>query len=331
MLAAAATVARDLGYANPKIYWPDLLTTAAVAYGALAIAQSAPSRSVACFAAVVAVLAFYRGISFIHELTHVRRDRLRGFALAWNCLFGLPLLTPSFMYDDVHVRHHAKTTYGTVRDPEYLPLAGKGPGALALFIAVSALAPLGLLLRFAVLAPVSLVSKRLRRVVVERLSALAINPDFRRPMPAGAFRREWLALEAGASVWAIAIIAMTAAGWIAVQSLFLSLAIGSGVAVINQMRTLAAHLWENESGDPMSVTAQYLDSVNVPPPALLPALWAPVGLRYHALHHLLPSVPYHALGEAHRRLATGLGAAGTLQAADHPGLTSLVRQVARRR
>ena len=62
---------------------------------------------------------------------------------------------------------------------------------------------------------------------------------------------------------------------------------------LNQVRTLVAHLWEND-GEPMSVTAQYLDSVNVPPPATLPALWAPVGLRYHALHHLLPGVPYHA-------------------------------------
>ena len=40
---------------------------------------------------------------------------------------------------------------------------------------------------------------------------------------------------------------------------------------LNQVRTLVAHLWEND-GEPMSVTAQYLDSVNVPPPATLPAL-----------------------------------------------------------
>jgi fatty acid desaturase len=28
-----------------------------------------------------------------------------------------------------------------------------------------------------------------------------------------------------------------------------------------------------------------------------------VGLRYHALHHLFPSLPYHNLGKAHRRLS----------------------------
>jgi fatty acid desaturase len=50
--------------------------------------------------------------------------------------------------------------------------------------------------------------------------------------------------------------------------------------------------------------------VNVPPPALLPVLWAPVGLRYHALHHLLPRVPYHNLAEAHRRLVAASPEAG---------------------
>jgi hypothetical protein len=34
----------------------------------------------------------------------------------------------------------------------------------------------------------------------------------------------------------------------------------------------------------------------------------PVGLRYHGLHHLLPSLPYHSLGIAHRRLMAQLPA-----------------------
>jgi fatty acid desaturase len=33
-----------------------------------------------------------------------------------------------------------------------------------------------------------------------------------------------------------------------------------------------------------------------------------VGLRYHALHHLFPSLPYHSLGIAHRRLMAQLPA-----------------------
>ena len=102
----------------------------------------------------------------------------------------------------------------------------------------------------------------------------------------------------------------------------------SGTALLNQLRTLVAHLWENE-GDAMTVTAQYLDSVNVPPPAFMAPVWAPVGLRYHALHHLLPSLPYHALGEAHRRLQAQLGGQSTYGKASYPGLFMLVGRLAR--
>ncbi len=127
-------------------------------------------------------------------------------------------------------------------------------------------------------------------------------------------------------VWAFALIASPLLlGW---RPLLTGVAIFSAVAVLNQLRTLVAHLWENE-GEAMTVTGQFLDSVNVPPPAPLAALWAPVGLRYHALHHLMPSMPYHALGAAHRRLAAQLGADSTYQRANHAGMMPLVARIAR--
>ena len=106
---------------------------------------------------MVAALALYRAESFIHELTHIKHAAVPGFRLGWNLLVGIPLLTPSFMYEGVHNLHHARTRYGTAEDPEYLPLALMKWWTLPVFILVSALAPVALLVRYAVLTPLSVV------------------------------------------------------------------------------------------------------------------------------------------------------------------------------
>jgi fatty acid desaturase len=323
MLKAAAGLTRDLNQPNAAIYWSDMLGSAVLGYGALAATILAPSTLVGAVTAIVAILALYRAGSFIHELTHLKPNAVPGFRLLWNVIIGVPLLAPSFMYEGVHNQHHAKTYYGTVNDPEYLPLALMKPWTIPAFLIVAALAPIGLLIRFGVLAPLSLLFPKLRETVVAKYSGLQINPRFRRPKPEGTFARDWAVQEAGASIWAIALIAMAATGTMPLREFAIILVVLSGVMFLNQVRTLVAHLWEND-GEPMSVTEQYLDSVNVPPPGLLPSLWAPVGLRFHALHHLLPGVPYHNLGEAHRRISAALDADSPYFQSNRRGLPNLV-------
>ncbi|RQW43304.1 fatty acid desaturase [Novosphingobium sp. LASN5T] len=326
MLRAAVDLTRDIATARPGIYWPDMLGSAALGYAALAgaILQASPWAALAC--GVLAALALYRALLFIHELTHIHKNALPGFRLVWNLLVGIPMLTPSFMNEGVHTLHHARTRYGTAEDPEYLPLALMKPWSLPVFLISAILLPLALLIRSGILVPLGVVIPPLRTLVWERASALAINPAFRRRPPEGDFARMVFWQELGASAWAIFLLGWSAThGW---RPLAIGLAVISATAVLNQIRTLVAHLWENE-GDAMTVTGQYLDSVNVPPPALLAPLWAPVGLRYHALHHLLPSMPYHSLGEAHRRLRAQLGGESTYEQANYPGLLPLVGRLAR--
>ena len=44
--------------------------------------------------------------------------------------------------------------------------------------------------------------------IVQRFSALAINPDFRRRMPEGAFAAQWNRIEAACAIWAMTLIAL---------------------------------------------------------------------------------------------------------------------------
>jgi fatty acid desaturase len=77
-------------------------------------------------------------------------------------------------------------------------------------------------------------------------------------------------------------------------------------SLLNTARVLGAHEYETD-GTPRTRQEQLQDSIDTPG-GWWTELWAPVGLRYHALHHYFPGIPYHSLGTAYRRLITTLPA-----------------------
>lgn len=316
----AFVITQDLMRPRPLIYWADLVASAGLTYLGLAICILAHSIEVRLAAGLLSVLALYRAASFIHEITHLRDGDVPGFTFGWNLLVGIPFMIPSFMYEGIHNQHHAKDRFGTIRDPEYLPLAQFGPGRLVGFIAVALLAPVALVLRFGVAAPLSFLIPAVRRWTLARASALTINPDFVRQDGRASRRKAWLAQEIACWLWCWTIIASTLAGWVSPRVILTAAAVVSMAAFVNQLRTVVAHYWEND-GAQMSFEAQFKDSVNVPPPNVLAEIWAPVGLRYHALHHLLPRLPYHSLPAAHRRLARQLPPQSGYGEVEEPGLS----------
>jgi hypothetical protein len=184
MLKAAANLTRDLNVPKSGIYWADMLGSALLGYAALFAAMFVHPAWLAVGLGLVAILALYRAGSFIHELTHIKKGSVKGFRFTWNLVVGVPLLIPSFMYEGVHNQHHAKRYYGTVDDPEYLPLALMHPWTLPLFLIAAALAPIGMLLRFGILAPLSLLSPKLRAAVQGARKRVSV-PRLDLPAPFG--------------------------------------------------------------------------------------------------------------------------------------------------
>jgi fatty acid desaturase len=321
----ASAIVRDLFQPDPRIYWVDMLASIAVAYPSASFYFAQPiSSPLKWVALVVSGLALFRLGTFMHEIQHFSGSAMRRFSLGWNILCGIPMLMPSFLYDN-HASHHRSTTYGTIDDGEYLPLGRGAWGHFAVYVLQALLLPLLVAFRFLVLTPLALLNRAWRKLVLERFSFYGINPHYRHkphePMP-----RSWAWLETACMLRAWAIPGAVIVGAVPpsrIGELYLLACVSLGV---NYIRNVAAHRYRNE-GQPMTYTEQLLDSINITGHPIWTELLFPVGLRYHALHHIFPTLPYHNLGKAHRRLMQELPADSPYRRTVHDSFAAVVRQL----
>lgn len=306
-LKEARALVRDLHKPNPWIYWVDFLFHITLGWGAFIIALQVPAFSVAGIVAyVIAALALYRSVIFTHELAHLKKGTFRAFRFAWNLLCGFPLMAPSFMYHGVHNDHHARDVYGTTDDGEYLPFGAQKPYKIITYLLLIFILPVFFAVRFLLLAPLSWLIPPLRRFVWRHASSLTIDLAYRRPeFSARDDATGWLQ-EGMTTLYAWTVFLAVATGAVSFNIVILWYMVVLLIFLLNSLRTLAAHAYRNPGDAHMTVPEQFLDSVDVPGNWFLTSLWAPVGLRYHATHHLFPGMPYHATGEAYRRLVTML-------------------------
>lgn len=332
-VAEARQVVQDLFEPKPFIYWIDFLASMTV--GALSLIGSrwaqvwfGPSPFVLALQALLfatTCVAFYRAALFTHELTHLPSKGFASFRIAWNALFGIPYLMPSFLYH-IHVAHHRRQHYATAQDGEYLPWASEPPREIVKYLAESLIIPLLAIVRFMVLTPASWLSPRFRRWLQQRASSMIIDPSYVRPLPTKNEQMIWRLQEGaclGVIVYTIVLFAIGFVPWTLLPHAY---AIAVCIVFLNAVRTLVAHRYRNIEGE-MTFLEQYRDSINYPYNPLLSELWAPVGLRYHALHHLFPSMPYHALAKAHRRLMAHFPADSPYCETISPGLWASLRQL----
>ncbi len=254
---------------------------------------------------LIAGFALYRLGSFIHEIAHFRNREMKSFRLAWDLLAGIPMLTPSFFYEN-HRDHHNARHYGTDHDGEYLPL-GNGPlSDVVLFLMQVFVQPLLVVLRF-LLTPLTFVHPKLREWTLRRASSFVIDFRYQRCFlhQAPLWYCNLLDIACSLRAWAIFVaLAVGVTDWTRLPQLYM---LATFVLGVNYFRTLAAHRYLSD-GRRLTHEQQLLDSTTVTGIPVWTELICPLGMRYHALHHMFPSLPYHNLGIAHRRLIARLPA-----------------------
>jgi fatty acid desaturase len=318
----AHRIVADLFEHNPRTYWLDFGITYVVATVAAVIYFSTPNFSLAQIVSwLVAGFAIFRAGVFIHEIVHMPSGRMTGFKIAWNVLFGLPMLTPSFMYAN-HRDHHNRRHYGTSKDGEYLPMGIERREAILRYLLQIPLLPAFAMFRFFVLVPMSLIVPSLRRWVLERASSYVCNPDYRRELPANEDRSWWIFAELGCFLMIIGLI-------VAIGTTTLHWWIIAEIYGLNWFRNLVAHRYCNAGGE-LTHVQQLEDSITIGGRSPLTLLLFPIGMRYHALHHLFPAIPYHNLSVAHRRLLAQLSAGSPYRQTVSPGLWAALRELWRR-
>jgi fatty acid desaturase len=310
VLVEAHQLVRDLMTPSLLRYWLDLVGSALVGWSAvLALVVGDLGAGARAAVYVLAVLALYRASIFLHEFVHFQQRRsFTACRRFWNGVIGVPLLIPFFTYE-AHSDHHSKRTYASSQDAEYLAFARLPRRRVAEVLGGSLALPFAGVVRFGLLTPLAWCSSRLRKWVWTQASTLKLDLDYRGRPPLGTRQeRSWQAQEGLCFLLVLGSSFGVLAGWLPSALPLVWFLVLAGILFVNTVRLLGAHRYLLADEDGASVEQQMLDSYNYTGAAFLGELWGPVGLRHHALHHLLPGLPYHALPEAHRRLMAGLPA-----------------------
>jgi len=317
-LSQARTIVGEFFTPNPWIFWTDFLISWSLGMSAFLLVQypevvaSDPAWHwpvrIVCF--FVSAFLYYRCALFIHELMHIRDGEFTAFRFVWNMLCGIPFLVPTFVYY-THADHHRRKLYGTKKDGEYISLTSMPPSKILLYMSQIFVAFPFAVIRFGLLTPLTWVSRPLRDWVHRHASSMIMNPAYLRPLPTPRTLRTIRLQEFFCFLWIVFITLRMFApfgllpGTLPLSFLLQAYLTGVFIVLLNNLRTLGAHRWVSV-GKEMTFIEQLVDSVNYPKHPITSGLWAPVGLRFHALHHVFPTMPYHALPTAHRRLIRDL-------------------------
>lgn len=250
---------------------------------------------------VISSLALFRASAFMHEVFHLDK-KLKGSGFIYNLFHGFLHKAPLYNYDS-HRYHHAPATYGTIDDPEYERLADQSAFHVLFFypFIIMAIAPIFLVVRW-VLVPFLLpfIGHKARHWIYINASTLVMHIPYVRPEPSEKQIRDWYVQDTGCAIYTLAVAGLIYSGILSITILVAWYFVAYFLCVMNYFRAMLNHRYITG----FQVTnhkQQVLDSITYPL-SIFNVWFYPVGLGYHALHHMFPQIPYHNMGKVHRIL-----------------------------
>lgn len=241
----------------------------------------------------------YRGAIFIHELAHFRK-KVEGFETWYNILFGYACNFPSYIYE-THLYHHGMRSFGTSEDPEYKNMNYHSKWRILDPILNSLFLPFFGIVRFGILP---LITPFLPRIAKEKIylhaSTLVMESKYLRPYKSAKELNMMMKNDLLCSLYKIVPIVLVYLGVLNVSVLIWWSIMIVIASALNMYRAKFNHKYFNE-GQTMSDLRHMLDCITIEG-SWVSELWAPLGLRFHTLHHVVQDIPYYNLKAAHKKL-----------------------------
>lgn len=247
-----------------------------------------------------AAICLYRGLSFIHEISHLY-TKLPFLEKIYNILLGYPNRVPAYTLK-THRYHHGINTFGSTNDPEYEKWTSRPKIFLARPAVLIFFYPLILTIRFGIIPLFYIfMTKSMRLTLYQKISSFVMNLNYIRPYEKNDYK-DFLKQDISCALYFVLFCSLALSQGVFTQIFASWYVMTVFIFLLNTYRALVAHRYQNHL-QPHSETylAQLKDSVTIEG-GFITELWAPIGLQYHSTHHMLPSLPYYSLAKAHKRL-----------------------------
>jgi fatty acid desaturase len=284
---------------NLTRYWIDLIFSVILFWTGFLISLIGWGRPLGLMGLTLSILVVYRLGVFLHEFVHHPRKMsalIRFHEWTFGHWVGL-----TFLGYTVHQLHHSPKSYGTNDDPEYTPAVSNVYFGVLISFLFASVSPIFLLVRYSIVAFVlPFLPQFIKHQIFQKASSQAFNPRFMRPTSPDNEIQKLAWREFPAGLIRTSILGLILVGILTQKVIFVYYLTISGAMLINMLRALFAHKYAS-TGDSMQFDEQIQDSINIEGGTWM-ELIAPLGLQYHALHHIFNQIPGHQLRGAHKKM-----------------------------